>query len=124
MEGKITPIQTIVATIGGVQLMDGKLNKRSSIIGTINTICSIEGSLNKIDNISSTISSGGDIKGIFSMPSYISDIYFGDYNITPTKDGQTISTKDKMLKGDICIEQIPYYETSNPTGITVYIGGE
>lgn len=48
--------------------------------------------------------------------------YEGEYTIIPSIEEQSMNTKDKLLKENVIIESIPYYETSNESGKTVYIG--
>ena len=51
--------------------------------------------------------------------------YEGDYEVTPTADGQTLSTAQKLMEGDVTVKAIPYYETSNESGgNTLYIASE
>lgn len=50
--------------------------------------------------------------------------YTGSYAIIPSSEHQILPTKRKMMIDDLEIKAIPYYETSNETGVTVYIGGE
>lgn len=66
------------------------------------------------------------IIGSFSLPqsSRDIDIYAGPYEVIPKIRNQTLDTKNRMLSKNIFIKQIPYYETSNESGYTVYIGGE
>lgn len=53
------------------------------------------------------------------------DIYSGEYIVTPKPyDDQILETKEKLMEDDVTVLAIPYYETSNISGITVYIGGE
>lgn len=50
--------------------------------------------------------------------------YTGAYQVTPTITEQSLATMDTVLKNDIKINPIPYYETSNPSGgYTAIIGG-
>ena len=65
------------------------------------------------------------LKGALSIP-LASEVptYGGEYEITPKVNAQTIETRSKTMKDDLTVLAIPYYETSNPTGKTVYIGGE
>lgn len=51
------------------------------------------------------------------------DTYEGSYEVIPTPEGLTLETRDKVMEADLAIKPIPYYETSNPYGQTVYIGG-
>lgn len=55
-----------------------------------------------------------------------SPVYDGDYNVTPLAFQEvTLKTKDKKLIEDIVVKEIPYYETTNPSGgNTVYIAGQ
>lgn len=54
-----------------------------------------------------------------SIPSYT-----GDYEVTPTASGFTMPTQNKKMTDDVTVKAIPYYETSNPSGKTVYIAGQ
>lgn len=51
--------------------------------------------------------------------------YDGNYDVVPLAFKETVlSTKNKKLTEDIVVKEIPYYETSNPSGgNTVYIAG-
>lgn len=76
----------------------------------------------------------GQIKGkLFSDYSMVVDIgnasisrpnYDGDYTITPSINEQTLETKNKVMTDDLNIKQIPYFQTSNEYGDTIYIGKE
>lgn len=51
--------------------------------------------------------------------------YEGDYDITPTVEGQELPTKNRYMMDDVTIRAIPFYEVSNQTGgNTVYIANE
>ena len=52
--------------------------------------------------------------------------YSGDYKVVPKAfEAQTLPTANRLLKEDIVITEIPYFETSNQSdGITVYIAKE
>ena len=52
------------------------------------------------------------------------DPYDGEYTVTPRVTEQTLNTKHKYMEDDVCVLAIPYYETSNLSGKTAYIGGE
>lgn len=56
------------------------------------------------------------------MPDNI-EIYEGGYAITPTVDGQVLQTAQKLMKDDVTIKAIPFYDVSNTSGgKTIYIG--
>lgn len=49
--------------------------------------------------------------------------YAGTYLITPLVGAaQELQTADRVLTQNLIIEEIPYYETHNEYGTTVYIG--
>lgn len=51
--------------------------------------------------------------------------YEGDYVVVPhTEDDIVLETKQKMMTSDVTVKKIPYFETSNVSGVTVYIGSE
>ena len=65
------------------------------------------------------------LKGFVNISRGNIDIYDGEYVVTPIPyDSQTLETKDKVMVNDVTVLAIPYYETSNVSGITIYIGGE
>lgn len=49
--------------------------------------------------------------------------YEGEYIVIPTVENQTLETENKVLKENVLVTAIPYFEVSNiANGITVYIG--
>lgn len=52
------------------------------------------------------------------------EIYDGDYEVTPKVDAQSLPTATKVMLQDVQINKIPYFETSNEYGNTIYIGSE
>lgn len=51
------------------------------------------------------------------------DPYLGDYIVTPTVNGFTLPTQQKLMTNDLTINKIPYYQVGNNSGgTTVYIG--
>lgn len=52
-------------------------------------------------------------------------VYAGPYSVTPKADtAQTLSTAGKQMTEDVTVAKVPYYETSNTSGTTVYIAEE
>ena len=65
------------------------------------------------------------LKGFVNIHRGSADIYDGEYIVTPKPfTEQTLETKEKLMTDDVTVLAIPYYETSNVSGITIYIGGE
>lgn len=53
------------------------------------------------------------------------DVYEGEYVVVPKAHESTIlETRDKTMTDDVTVTKVPYYETSNLTGETVYIAAE
>lgn len=51
--------------------------------------------------------------------------YDGKYDITPTIDGETLNTENKLMEKNVNIRPIPFYEVSNASqGETIYIAKE
>lgn len=51
--------------------------------------------------------------------------YDGDYIITPKAfEEQIMPTNGLLMLDDVTIKRVPYFETSNPMGKTVYIASE
>lgn len=51
--------------------------------------------------------------------------YTGPYEVTPKVEAQTLPTKGKLMRSDVEVQKIPYFETSNTAGgSTVYIAKE
>lgn len=49
--------------------------------------------------------------------------YTGVYEVTPLAFAeQELQTENKVLTQNVIVHEIPYYETSNPLGLTVIIG--
>lgn len=52
-------------------------------------------------------------------------VYSGDYAVTPTVDGLSLETAQKMMQDDVTVNPIPYYDVDNVSGgSTIYIGTE
>lgn len=50
-------------------------------------------------------------------------VYNGEYEVVPKVGVKTVlQTRDKLLKDDVTVAEIPIHRTSNVTGTTVYIG--
>ena len=124
--------------INAVGELKGTITAPARLVGTIEQIDDLKGTI----DISPSNVSVGQLKAVISnsvlligklnpankLQGIISAIepvesYKGDYTITPKIDSQTMRTKNKKMEDNITVLAIPYYETSNLTGKTVYIGG-
>ena len=51
--------------------------------------------------------------------------YGGPYEVTPKVEAQTLPTAKKLMREDISVRAIPYFDVSNPAGgNTIYIANE
>ena len=88
----------------------------SKIIGELNA-AGICGSMNTA-NITGTIGNG-----IVKVDGS-TDPFLGEYEVTPKVDAQTMPCAGKKMLKDVDIKAIPFFETSNEAGTTVYIAAE
>ena len=55
--------------------------------------------------------------------STVGEEFEGDYEVTPKVEAQTLQTRNKLMKADVSIKEIPFFDVSNTSGgSTVYIG--
>ena len=88
----------------------------SKIIGELNA-AGICGSMNTA-NMTGTIGNG-----IVKVDGS-TDPFLGEYEATPKVDAQTMPCAGKKMLKDVDIKAIPFFETSNEAGTTVYIAAE
>ena len=78
---------------------------------------------------------GGSFEAMFNSGDSLFNIKFGDvvtpdqyegeYDVTPrAKSEVVLNTDGLMMKSDVTVRKVPYFETSNATGETVYIANE
>lgn len=59
---------------------------------------------------------------ISGMPVGNNEQYTGEYKVIPKITEQVLYTTQKVLKDNVNISSIPYFETTNPKGTTIIIG--
>lgn len=59
---------------------------------------------------------------VSGKPIISEEIYEGNYEITPKVTPQTLITGQRVMKDNLNVLSIPYYETSNLKGKTIIIG--
>lgn len=73
------------------------------------------------------VKSNIELKPKFKEISEVGDYkeFQGPYVVTPQAEEISLPTQDTLLKDNITIESIPFFEVSNTAGgNTIYIGGE
>lgn len=74
-----------------------------------------------MDKLIGTIVKKKDISGTVGIP-FSTKMYTGKYKVTPSVDGETLSTANKMMSDDVTVKPIPYAEVTNLSGgLTVNI---
>ena len=107
----------------------GQIEQTNTLKGTIDAsydkayIGQLKAVITDTTNLVGKIAGISSLKGIVSLSEPV-ESYQGDYIITPQIRSQYMNTKNKKMEANVTVLAIPYYETSNLTGKTVYIGGE
>lgn len=86
-----------------------------TIIGRLTTTTNLTGVFNTNTKLNGTVINGEGVSRSY---------YSGDYEVIPKASSQTLETKEKIMRDDLEITSIPYFETSNQYGKTIYIGTE
>lgn len=125
----INAIGELKGTIIAPARLVGKIEQTDTLKGTINVsynnVCmgQLKAIITNNVNLIGKIAGANNLRGIVSLSESV-ESYRGDYTITPKIKSQSIKTKNKKMEEDVTVLAIPYYETSNLSGKTVYIGGE
>lgn len=125
----INAIGELKGTIIAPARLVGKIEQTDTLKGTINAsynnVCvgQLKAVITDTTNLIGKIAGISNLKGIVSLSESV-ESYQGDYIITPKIKSQSIKTKNKKMEENVTVLAIPYYETSNLSGKTVYIGGE
>jgi len=62
---------------------------------------------------------------VYEVESKDVPIYEGITTVSPdVHEQKVLYTANKKMLNDVTIKKVPYFETSNDSGLTVYIGGE
>lgn len=65
-----------------------------------------------------------ELDTVINVVTVTGDMYDGTYQATPTFEDQVFLTKNKTMRNDFEVVQIPVSRTANPQGgNTVFIGG-
>ena len=85
------------------------------LTGHISGLCTLSGELSCKDGLS------GKLSAVINY-----NVYSGEYEVVPSAfNTQVLPTANKVLKKDVTVQKVPYFETSNiQNGVTVYIAEE
>lgn len=89
----------------------------------------LKGKLSPVIGLKGSLTSNEGLGGKLTVGDIIInggyDFYSGEYEVLPKANENTIlPTKNKILEENVIVLDIPYYEVSNTTGTTIYIGKE
>lgn len=117
-------------SLGQVNNLEGSLNIESELTGALSAVDSILTGELTVDNsyeLTGSLSTEElSLSGELHIPPEVPvENYQGSYTVVskPFKVS-TLNTSGLRMTQDITVEKIPYYETGNESGYTVYIGGE
>lgn len=118
--GDISSIKKIDGGVSPNKKISGNitLSEEVGVVGNILPIDRIDGNVSNAQTINGNITYGNG--GDSTVP-----VYDGIYEVTPLAFKQTtLNTNGKLMKNNVLVKEIPYYETSNLSGgNTVYIAG-
>lgn len=78
-----------------------------------------DGTLSDITNLN------GEFGNYIQVSAQTYPYYEGEYEVIPMAyESQVLPTTDTIMRDDLTIREVPYYETSNVNGTTVYIASE
>lgn len=116
------PIQ-LIGKIENQSPINGFVSIGSSLIGNINNSLDIKGCISTLA-ISGLLTNQSSISGTLTIGSSGYTSYEGAYDVVPKETSQELATRNKVLNDNVRISEIPYFETSNLYGETIYIGSE
>lgn len=125
-------MDSLTGKLTQISVIEGKLTSTNSttLKGTLSPINSqLIGDLVSLQStqlVGTLHNNYHQVSGILSVSSEKPvENYEGEYIVTPEPfNPQTLETAGLKMQDDVVVLKIPYYETSNETGYTVYIGGE
>lgn len=113
----------ISATLSGKGKLTGTVSCTGGLAAVIDPIPHLYGSISSVAGLSGRLSGTPMLSGAITLTASDAEPYTGAYEISPSVSDQVLPVRSKKMVSDLIVSAIPYYETSNPTGTTIYIGG-
>ena len=125
MQGEVLTASNITATINDHGTLSAVLQSQSIACDIADTM-RIDGMISNTAQISADLSGALGLSADITIPDQTGGVpYHGNYAVTPkAHDSTVLSTRGKVMLDDVTVIEIPYYETSNESGSTVYIANE
>lgn len=107
-------------------MISGAFEYIETFIGHLSDQIIINSELSIIDSLTGTLYVDENIVGEISIPLMIrEEPYTGDYNPIPKAwSSTTLHTKGHSMTDNVTVSKVPFFETANETGDTVYIASE
>lgn len=78
-----------------------------------------------MDKLTGKLTPIGGLSGGLTIPRSSAETYEGEYVVTPKAyEEQVLETANKLMLDNVSVLRVPYFETSNTSGTTVYIANE
>lgn len=125
MSNVIATQKRMTGTISNKLQISAVVSNPDQITANINIDGTITGKISDKLQVSASISEANKVTANLNFPEVVinSNIYDGEYIITPSTDtDQILETKNTYLDSNITVLKIPTYETSNEVGISFIIG--
>lgn len=125
----------LTGCLKGVNLIEGYLTptEEMNLVGQFSvlnnvltgTLVSTEPAL-LVGKLTLINSNNNILNGIITIPPEVPvPNYEGEYTIIPKPfNDEVLQTSGFRMNNNVTVLKIPYYQTSNETGYTIYIGGE
>ncbi len=126
MEGKMTSPASLPGALLPSANLTGEMSVPPDIKGKMTSPASLSGTLSTPANLTGKLSAPAKLEGKITIPTAIEkETYGGDYEVTPLANSSVVlETSGKLMTDDVTVLQVPYYQTSNEYGDTVYIASE
>lgn len=122
-QSRINEIGALQGHLSTNKELTGQINPVQTLQGTISALSTLEGAINICPSLIGKITLKEKLKGTIIVPLEHYEHYQGNYTIIPKTTSQTLHTANLVMDDDVTVLEIPYFETANETGDTVYIGG-
>lgn len=123
---EIMSVANITATLNEEDVLSGSLVDSHGIACSLSESPIVNGIMSISEVFNVNLSGAESLSADITLPKQVGgDPYQGSYVVTPKANSQTVlETKGKTMSDDVTVVEIPYYETSNISGSTVYIANE
>lgn len=92
------------------------------LVGRLSAKKSLTGSISIGQTLRGMLSGKSSLIGKLTIPQILGTMYEGQYVVDPlAKENVVLDTKEKFMANDVVVNKVPYFETSNEKGTTVYI---